>query len=240
MRLYGKNPVFERLKYNPRSIKKIYLQVGLSDAGYVYKKAKKWNIPIYAVPKTKIAKLARNLNTQGLVADVDAYEYLSYEDLLEQTLKKKHALVFLDGLNDPQNLGAIIRSLACLGGFSLVLPSHDSVNITESVLHVACGGDNYVGIAKVANLGQAIEQSKKKGFWIAGAVVKDGNNIFNEKLNFPLGIVIGSEQKGIRDAIRRRLDFPITIPMSNHRLAMNVAHATAIFCYEVIRQKSRA
>lgn len=237
MRLYGKNPVIERLKVNPKTIKKIYLQFGHDDAGYILKKAKQWGIPAYQVPRSKLQKLARSLNSQGIVTEVEGFDYTSYEDLLEFCLKKKHELIFLDGLKDPQNLGGIIRALACLGNFSIILPTHDSVEVTESVLRVACGGDNYVKIAKVSNLSQAIVKAKDAGFWIAGAVVSGGKPLGKVDMPFPLGLVIGSEQKGIRMAICKQLDTEITIPMVQPRLSMNVAHATTIFCYEIMRQR---
>ncbi|MCK5579785.1 MAG: 23S rRNA (guanosine(2251)-2'-O)-methyltransferase RlmB [Candidatus Omnitrophica bacterium] len=237
MRLYGKNPVFERLKSNPRGIKKIYIQQGHEDAGYVYKKAKKWGIPVYSVPKTKIQKIARNVNTQGIVLDVDSFEYLPYGELLEIAQNKKMSLLFLDGLNDPQNLGGIIRSVACLGHFVIILPTHKSVAVTETVLRVACGGDNYVKVAQVTNLSQAIKKAKEEGFWVVGSVVKGGQELTEVKMPHPLALVIGSEQKGVREVIQKQLDVAVTIPMAQPRMSLNVAHATTVFCYEAVRQQ---
>ena len=103
---------------------------------------------IFSVPKSKIQKIGRNTNTQGIVVDVEDYEYVPYDELLEAALNKNQCPLFLDGLNDPQHLGAIIRSLACLGKFCIVLPTHDSVSVTEAVLRIASGGDNYVPISE--------------------------------------------------------------------------------------------
>lgn len=239
MRLFGKNPVIERLKFNPRSITRIYIEDGHADSGYVYKKAKNAGIPVCSVPKSKIQKLARSLNTQGILADIGGYPYADYDDLLEQSVKKNLVLVFLDGLNDPQNLGGILRSCACFGGFAVVLPTHDSVEVTETALRVACGGENYVRIAKVSNLGKALNQAKDKGLWIAGTVVGEGQDIFHTELQFPLGIVIGSEQKGVRAVIRKVIDQALTLPMAQPRMSLNAAHAAAVFCYEIMRQKTR-
>jgi len=140
MKLFGKNPVIERLRTNPSSIKKIYIQQGLEGIGAIRKKAFSAGIPILIVPKSKIIKIARNANTQGVIVDVEGYDYVEFNELLKVSFKKKRNIVFLDGLNDPQNLGAIIRSLACLGRFSIVLPTHKSVSVTEAVLRVASGG----------------------------------------------------------------------------------------------------
>lgn len=237
MRLYGKNPVIERLKSNPRSIQKIYVMEGHGEGSYIRQKAKRWGIPVLSVPASKIQKLARDVNTQGLLADIDDYAYVPYDELLTTALEKKQVLVFLDGITDPQNLGAAMRSLACLGGFALVLPTHDSVSVTESVLRVASGADNFIPVARVGNLGQAINTAKKAGFWIAGTVVGEGQDLRESSLPFPLGIVVGSEQQGIRDVIRKLVDMVLTIPMSQPRLSLNVAQAATIFCYEISRQQ---
>ena len=111
--------------------------------------------------------------------------------------------------------------------------------MTESVLRVASGGDNYVPVAKVANLANAIRSAKESGFTIVGAVVKGGSSLRDVVFSFPLGLVVGSEQKGIRDVIRNQLDQEVTIPMSQDTLSFNVAHTTSILCYEIFRQKNK-
>ena len=238
MKLSGKNSVIERLRSNPKSIRKIYLEQGFKGTLFIHKKAKQWGIPVLPVPQSKMMKIGRDKNVQGILVDVEDFHYSPYDELLDTAIKKKRSLIFLDGLNDPQNFGAIIRSLACLGKFSIILPTHDSVSVTETVLRVASGGDNYVPIAKVANLGQAIKRAKDSGFHIAGAVVKDGKNLNEITLPYPMGLVIGSEQKGIRDAIRKSLDIELTIPMASDTLSFNVAHATTVLCYEIAKQKT--
>ena len=239
MKLYGKNPVFERLKSNPKTIKKITIQEGFSDASYVRKKAKKWSIPVCCVSKSKMLKMTRSINSQGILVEVDEFFYTSFEELCRSSVRKNHSLLFLDGLTDPQNFGSIIRSLACLGGFSVVIPKHDSVQVTEAVLRVASGGDNFIAISKVANLNAAIKQAKEVGFWIAGAVAQGGQDLMRESLPMPISIVIGSEQKGIRDVIKKVLDIELTIPMKQARLSMNAAQAATIFCYEITKQKKK-
>jgi 23S rRNA (guanosine2251-2'-O)-methyltransferase len=237
MKLFGRNSIVERLRFNPSSIRKIYIQHGFKGTLLIHKKARQWGIPIYPVPLSKMMKIGRDKNTQGILAEVDDMNYIPYGELMETALKKKRCMVFLDGLTDPQNLGAIIRSLACLGKFSIVLPTHDSVSVTETVLRVATGGENYVPFAKVSNLSTAIKKAKDEGFQIAGAVVGGDSCLSEVKLPYPLGIVIGSEQKGIRDIIRKTLDIELSIPMACDTLSFNAAHATAILCYEITKQK---
>jgi len=239
MRVYGKNPVIERLKADPRSIIKIYLQNGHPDAGYIYKKAKKNGIPIHAMPKVKMDKISRNLNAQGLMAEIGEFMYLDYSELLDRARDKNLCLVFADSLTDPQNLGGMIRSCACLGGFALVLPTHGSVSVTETVIRVACGGEIYVPIAKVANIGKAVRRAKELGFLIAGTVVQGGDDLYQTEFSFPLGLIIGSEQKGIRPVVRTLLDYEVTLPMAQPRMSLNAAHAATLFCYEVARQRRR-
>lgn len=239
MRLFGKNSVIERLRTNPASIRKVYLEEGYPDKGYIYKKAKPYNIPIHITTAGRLSKTAHHKNTQGILADAEDFSYTPYEDLLEVSLKQNRTPVFLDELNDPQNLGAIIRSLACLGRFALVLPTHKSVDITEVVLRIASGGDCHLPIAKVSNINAAIRSAKTSGFSIVGTVVKGGKSLQETHFSFPIGLVIGSEQKGIREVVRANLDVEVTIPMARDTLSFNVAHATTIFAYEITRQKDQ-
>ena len=239
MRLYGKNPVFERLKTNPRSIQKITLQEGHPDAGYLHKKARQWGIPVVSVPKSKILKLARNANSQGVIFEIDDFCYPPFGEALEWAKKKKATLVFLDGLTDPQNFGSMIRTMACLGDFVIVIPTHKSVQVTEAVLRVACGGDNFVKISKVNNLGQAIKLSKEEGYWIAGTVVQGGVPLAETVFPNLCGLVIGSEQKGVRSVLLRLVDQELTIPMARVRLSLNVSHAATVVTYEIVRQKGQ-
>ena len=237
MRLYGKNPVLERLKTNPKSIRKIYVQEGQADAAYISRKAKQWNIPFSYIPRSQMLKMGQSLNTQGILVEIDDFVYADYEDVIQETKKRHGTIVFLDGVNDPQNLGAIIRSLACLGGFAVVLPLRESVEVTEAVLRVASGADNFIRIAQVPNLGQAVDRAKEEGFWLAGAFPDCGQNVMEADLPFPIGLVVGSEQKGIREGLLKRLDLKLTIPMPQAKLSLNVAQATTIFAYEINRQK---
>jgi 23S rRNA (guanosine2251-2'-O)-methyltransferase len=238
MKLYGNNSVIERLKCNPQSIKKIYIQDAHRDLSYIRKKADKWGIPLLVVPLSKVMKLARSTNTQGVLVEIDDFEYAPYSDLCADAAQGKLTLVFLDGIMDPQNLGVILRSLACLGRFGIVLPTHHSVSITDAVLRVACGGENFVRVAQVGNLASVIDQAKEEGIRIAGTVITGGSDVAQSKLDFPLALVVGSEHKGVRDVILKKLDVLLTIPMAVDRMSLNVAQAVTIFAYEIIRQKT--
>ena len=237
MRLYGKNSVIERLRTNPQSVSKIYVELGVKLGAALHSKAKQHGIPIVNIPQTKMAKIGRTKNTQGVMIDINSFEYAEYDALIENCHKNKRCPVFLDAMKDPQNLGAIIRSLACLGKFAVVLPTHDSVEVTEAALRVASGGENYVPIAKVANINKALKKAKDLGFWLAGAVVQGGKPLEETEFPLPIALVVGSEQKGIRDVVKQSLDLEVTIPMSAETISFNAAHAATILCYEITRQK---
>ncbi|MCA9400665.1 MAG: 23S rRNA (guanosine(2251)-2'-O)-methyltransferase RlmB [Candidatus Omnitrophica bacterium] len=237
MRLFGKNPVTERLRTNPHSIRTIYIENGFTGAGYFYKKAKQWDIPVQPVLKTKMQKISRNANAQGIFAVVDDYDYIDFNELLESVRPKKRTLVFLDNVQDPQNLGAILRTLGCFGHFALVIPSHKSVSVTETVLRIASGGENYVPIAVVSNLRNAIKKAKEQDIQMVGSVIQGGEKLTDMDFDFPVAVILGSEEKGLRDVIAKEVDINITIPMYMDRMSFNVAHAASIIAYEITRQK---
>ena len=178
-------------------------------------------------------KLVGKANAQGVIAQVRQFSYVHLEDFLCREDIKKYTIVALSNLTDPQNLGSILRTLACLGKFAVLIPRHRSVSVTDTVLKVACGGENYVPVIQVTNLVPALEQLKKEGFWVAGAVVDEGEDLSEVKLVFPLCLVIGSEGEGIRKGILDKLDFKVTMPMQGAVLSLNAAVATAVFCYEI-------
>ncbi len=239
MKLYGKIPVLERLRTNPKSIKHIYLEEGHRDAFYVHRKCKKWGISLVTIPRSKMLKIARSLNTQGILVEIEDFAYTPFDDLLEEVLKKRQSLLLLDEITDPQNFGGIIRTAACLGDFAIVIPTHGSVSVTDTVLRIAAGAENYIKVAQISNINHAIMKAREAGFTIAGSVVQDGQNLAEASLSFPLAMVIGSEQKGIREVIKKNLDVLVTIPMRYQGLSLNVAHATTVLCYEIMRQKNQ-
>ena len=236
MRLFGKRSVIERIKTNPKSIEKIYLQEGLARADII-ELAKSENIRLENLPAGRFFQLAQGVQTQGVMAEVDKFFYRDFDELISQ--EDKPTLICLDRITDPQNLGVILRNSACLGGFSIILPKHESVEVNETVLKVACGAENYVPVCLVTNLSTAIQKAKKTGYWVAAAVVAGGENPRQANLNFPLAILFGSEGEGIRPGLIKHVDYKLTLPMQGAGLSFNVAMAVAIFCYEVSSQKSK-
>jgi 23S rRNA (guanosine2251-2'-O)-methyltransferase len=240
MFLYGKNSVLERLRADPQSVNKIFVDADFAQPkidGLIHAN----KIPLERLSSKELAKLKPIKDLQGIVALVRKFEYASLDELLNPPKNKGLTPVFLDRISDPHNLGAIIRSLACFGGFAVVIPKFEACEVTEAVLHVACGGENYVPVAMVSNIANAVLKAKECGYWIVGALVDEGAQEINcLSLPFPLGVVFGSEGEGIRYGIQKHLDIKARIPMQGANLSFNVAMACAIFCYEISRQRGKA
>lgn len=239
MYLYGKNSVVERLKANPKSVKKIFLQENFSGQ-HLFDAIKTTDIPVKQVSEKELARIKRADRLQGIIAEVDKFSYTPFEELLHSSKNKDMSFVFIDNINDPHNLGSIIRIAACFGGFSVVIPEHRTCEINDTVMHVASGGENFVPVSMVNNMTTALLAAKKAGYWIVGTVVEDGEDINKISLPFPLCLVLGSEGKGIRHGIKKHLDLRVSLPMRGASLSFNVAMTAAIFCHEITRQKSKS
>lgn len=235
--LYGKNSVVERLKANPQSIKKIFLKSNFNEP--VIEKLIKLNkTPLERVAPHRLGKIKPRALLGGIIAEIVNFEYAYLEDLLREPKNQQPSFIFLDRVFDPQNLGAIIRTAACFGNFSVVIPKHKACEVTETVLHVACGGENYVPIVMISNLRNGLLQLKDKGYWAVGAATEGGENISKASLPSPICLVLGSEGSGIRYGLTKHLDKVVNIPMQGVALSFNVTAACAILCYEVQRQKA--
>jgi len=235
IKLYGKNSIRERLKSRPQTIKKIYFKDNV-DNRCIKELAGKKNIPCIILPADKFLKVVKSAHNQGVAADVQEFAYAKLDDILNLPNEKKLTLIALSNITDPQNLGSILRTTACFGNFALIIPRHRSASINETVLKIACGGENYVPVIQETNLIPALEKAKKAGYWIAGTLPTGGEDVYNFNFSYPLCLVLGSEEKGIRQGIIPHLDFKISLAMPGESLSLNVAVATAVFCYEVTRQ----
>jgi len=236
MVLYGKNPVLERLRANPSTIRKVFLAEKFNEPE-VLRLIEERRIEVERLPADALAKKRPAKDLQGIYAKTDKFQYADFENLLEKDERERPTLLFLDRVNDPHNLGVILRTAACFGGFAVVIPEHEACEVTETVLHVASGGENYTPVARVTNISKAIEKAKDAGYWILGAVVdEDARNLLETDLPFPLGLVLGSEGSGIRPGTQKHLDMKVVIPMKGARLSLNVNIACAIFCHEIARQ----
>lgn len=236
MYLYGKNSVLERLKVRPESVRRIFIQDNFKSPELM-RLLETTNTPVRTVSEKDLLRIKRADRLQGIVAEADKYRYTPFEDMLRRGLEDGATLIFLDSLNDPHNLGSIIRIAACFGGFAIVIPEHGSCEVNETVIHVASGGENFVPVSRVTNLSTALLKAKKAGYWAAGTVVEEGEDINRTSLPFPLCLVLGAEGKGIRYGIQKHLDLKVTLPMEGAKLSLNVAMACAVFAHEIVRQR---
>ena len=236
--IIGRNPVMEAVKAG-RTIDKILMQKdGEGSIKKIASMARERKIQIQYVDKIALDKLAPGRPHQGIAAYVAAKDYVPINAILESAKDKgeEPLLVILDGLEDPHNLGAILRSADGAGAHGVVIPSRRAVGLTETVAKASAGAIEYVPVAKVPNLASAIDDLKKKGIWIA-AVDMDGEPYSQAKLSGPLALVIGAEGDGVSRLIREKADFIISIPMKGKVNSLNASNAAAIVLYEAERQR---
>lgn len=226
--VYGKNSFVEAL--NSNRITKAYV---LGDSNFI-KDLKDKKIDFEIVNKNKLDKLSKNGNHQGCLAMTKEYKLSSIDKMLK---KENGLIVMLDGLKDPHNLGAIIRTCECAGVDGVIYKKHNSVHINETVAKVACGALEYVKVAEVNNLVSAIEELKKNGYWVVGT---DGNakNYYDE-LDYKMNVVlvIGSEGEGISRLVKENCDFVVKLPMFGIINSLNASVASGIMIYNVLDKR---
>lgn len=236
----GRNPVLELLK-TEKQIDKIYILKG--DLKGSIKKiigaAKDKGIIIQEVDGKRLDELSQGELHQGVAALVTGFEYSTIEDMLEkaETLNEPPFIVILDGIEDPHNLGAIIRTCECAGVHGVVIPKRRAARVNQTVYKASAGAVNHMMVSDVTNITRTIESLKEKGLWIYGADLKGENYYYNESLKGAIGLVIGNEGKGISRLVSEKCDVLIKIPMFGNVSSLNASTSAAILIYEVIRQK---
>lgn len=239
--IYGKNPVLEALR-SGRELNKIWIAEGSKPQAVqaIYDEAKKKGVIIHQVPRSKIDQATGTKNHQGIMAFIAAYTYVELEDLLERASRsgKPPVLVMLDGLEDPHNLGSILRSADASGVDGVIIPKRRAVGLTNVVAKSSAGAIEYVPVCRVNNLGQVIDLLKQKGYWVIGADASANTDYRAADYTSPVVLVTGSEGKGISRLIREKCDILVKLPMVGHVTSLNAGVATALLMYEVLRQRS--
>ena len=239
-KIFGRNAVLEAIKSGNRTINKILISKTAhgSSISEIIKLAKAKGIVINNVPPEKLDKFEQE-NTQGVVAEVSAINYVELEDLINTVKDKQNGLLLLlDSIEDPHNLGAIIRNAVCFGVDGVIIPKWRSATINETVERTSAGAIEHIKIARVTNSSQAILKLKDNGFWVLGA--ENGNNsITDTKIPFPAVLVMGSEGFGIHQKIKEKCDLIITIPQKSTISSLNVSCASAVILYEIFKQISK-
>jgi len=234
--IYGKNLIKQRLK-DGKPMHMLYLLENQMDKELVDFASKK-DIPIQYVSRKKLDSLSGVEKHQGVVAEIDAYRYYSVDEILSGiAMDKIPLIVLLDGLEDPHNLGAILRTCDAIGVDGVIVGKHRSVGLNATVAKVSTGAIETVRVAEVTNLNQTIRTLKEKGFWICGSAME--NAIDYRKANFtvPLVLVIGSEGFGISQLVKKNCDFLVKLPMQGSITSLNASVATAVLLYEVNNQR---
>ena len=237
--IMGKSPVLEALK-SERDINKIWIAEG-SQRGQMQQitsLAKELNVLVQIVPKKKIDGMVEG-NHQGVLAQVAAYQYAEIDDLFALAEKRNEAPFFLllDEIEDPHNLGSIMRTADATGAHGIIIPKRRAVGLTATVAKLSTGAIEHIPVARVTNMARTIEELKERGVWIVGTDAKGKEDYRQFDGQMPLGLVIGSEGKGMGRLIREKCDFLIQLPMAGHVTSLNASVAAALLMYEVYRKR---
>lgn len=235
----GKNPVLEALR-SGREINKLWIAEGVKKTGVneLLDLARERGVLVQFVPKKKVDALT-DANHQGIVASVAAYDYAEIEDLFAAAAKKKEDPFFLilDELEDPHNLGSIMRTADSVGAHGIIIPKRRAVGLTAVVAKASTGAIEHVPVIRVTNLPSTMERLQEVGYWIAGTDAKHATDYRQMDVNMPLVIVIGSEGEGMSRLVKDKCDFYIKLPMVGHVNSLNASVAASLLMYEVYRKR---
>lgn len=235
----GRNAVIEAFRAG-RPIDRIYIQDGCQDGPVmtIKREAKKQDTLVKYVAKERLDQMSQTGRHQGVIACAAAYEYAQVEDMLAAAEQKGEPpfLILLDNIEDPHNLGAIIRTANLAGAHGVIIPKNRAVGLTAVVARTSAGALNYTPVAKVTNLVKTMEELKKKGLWFVCADM-EGEQMYRLNLTGPIGLVIGSEGEGVGRLVRENCDMVAAIPMKGEIDSLNASVAAGVLAYEIVRQR---
>ena len=238
-RIEGRNSVIEALR-SGKPIDKLFVLDGCQDGPVrtIVREAKKRGALLKFVDKERLNQLSGTGKHQGVVAYAAAYEYAEVEDMLLLAKEKGEDpfLIFLDGIEDPHNLGAIIRTANLAGAHGVIISKHRAVGLTATVAKTSAGAINYTPVAKVTNLARTMEELKEKGLWFVCADMS-GEEMYRLNLKGPVGLVIGSEGEGVSRLVKEKCDFNAQIPMKGDIDSLTASVAAGVLAYEIVRQR---
>lgn len=235
----GRNAVIEAFR-SGKTIDKLYVLDGCHDGpvSTILREAKKNQTIVKFVTKERLEQISETGKHQGVIAMAAAYTYAEVEDILEHARQKGEPpfLFILDNIEDPHNLGAIIRTANQAGAHGVIIPKRRAVGLTATVARTSAGAVYYTPVAKVTNLSATIEELKKKGLWFVCADM-DGEVMYNLDLKGPIGLVIGNEGEGVSRLVKEKCDFTASIPMKGNIDSLNASVAAGVLAYEIVRQR---
>lgn len=238
--IYGRKPIEENLQTKAQRIEKIFVRDTLRDSqlSTIFDLASQHRIPISHVPGTKLNELVGNVNDQGVVALMSAISYQDFGSWLDKIDTADYpAILLLDEIEDPGNLGAILRTAAAAGIQAVLVPKHRQAPVNATVYKTSAGTAGRIPIVRVGNLNQAILKLKEEGFWIAGLDMEGDQKLWDLQVDRALAFVIGNEGKGIRKKTLEHCDYKFKIPMENQVESLNASVSAALMCYEWRRKK---
>ena len=241
-RIEGRNAVLEAFR-SGKTIDKLYVLDGCQDGPVksIMREARKHDTIINYVAKERLDQLSETGKHQGVIAVSAAYEYAEVEDILAAAEEKGEApfIIILDGIEDPHNLGAIIRTANQAGAHGVIIPKRRAVGLTPTVARTSAGAINYTPVAKVTNISNTMKELKDKGMWFVCADM-DGTRMYDLDLTGPIGLVIGNEGEGVSPLVKKNCDMVASIPMKGDIDSLNASVATGVLAYEIVRQRLKS
>jgi len=239
--IYGLNPVMEALRGKRRAFE-LFLAGAGSDRRFakLLQLAKERDVPVRQREKSDISRLCGTEHHQGVALRVEAFAYAGMEDILMKWRSSGESglIVVLDGVQDPRNLGALIRSAACAGAHGVIIPRDRAVGVTAVVEKSSAGAVETVPIAQVANIAQTLEELKKDGFWIYGAEGTSAASLYEQDFRGNTAVVIGGEGEGIRPLVQKKCDYLVSIPIRGGVNSLNASVAGGVMLFEIVRQRN--
>ena len=236
----GRNSVLELLE-SGKDINKIYVTRGERHGSInkILGIAKERKIIVVEKDKRQMDEMAQEENYQGVIAIVPPFEYVEIQDILQEAVEREEDpfILILDGIEDPHNLGSIIRTAETAGVHGIIIPKRRAVSVNSTVNKASAGAVEHMKIARVTNISDAIEELKQAGLWICGTDINSEKYYYNQDLTGPLGIVIGNEGKGISAKVKKNCDFNVKIPMKGKVTSLNASVSTGIIVYESVKQR---
>ncbi|MCR5307791.1 MAG: 23S rRNA (guanosine(2251)-2'-O)-methyltransferase RlmB [bacterium] len=231
VKIYGRNVCYEAIKANHKVYKAYVTNKFYDKEKFIINKLTENNVKIDVADKNVLDKLGLH---QGIALDVEDYKTYSLEEVINGD---KQYFLILDGIVDPHNLGAIMRTMDASGLDGIIIPKNRSVSINETVAKVSCGAIEYVKLIEVNNINRCIDELKKKGFWIYGTDMNDKQDYTSIDTSTSLAVVIGNEGEGISRLVKEKCDYIISIPMVGHVESLNASVSAGIIIYEIFRKK---
>ena len=235
----GRNAVIEAFR-SGKTIDKLFVLDGCQDGPVrtIVREAKKHDTVIHYVAKERLDQLSETKKHQGVIAVAAAYEYATVDEILKHAEEKEEPpfIFLLDGIEDPHNLGAIIRTANLAGAHGVIIPKRRAAGLTATVAKTSAGALNYTPVAKVTNLSATMKDLKERGLWFVCADM-DGEVMYRQNLTGPIGLVIGNEGDGVSKLVRENCDFTASIPMKGDIDSLNASVAAGVLAYEIVRQR---